>query len=293
MSVFSEQITRLQNGLVNAKTGIEGLGGSVTVAGSSPTIEEIITGIGSIPQGGGGGQDYFALLEEVLDTVATDQPYRHIMLVSNANDQFTNTQTRGNSGLQWWTSDGAYYTGEKITHTWDKTKDTDNGMGFGSRWVLMSRSNEAGFVLGPEDIIYCVVDDGSMNSNSCLKTKYRMIGLKFRKPEKRTWSSTINNLNYAGLYSCNSLQVVDGMNFEGITTAGNGLQCRSIGVFKNTSNIGSDLSLIADHLTRDTMLNLFNALIEGSHTLTLGATCLSRLTDADKAIATGKGWTLA
>lgn len=293
MSVFSEQNIRLLSGLQNAKTAIEEKSGSVTLAGTSPTIEEIVAGIGTIEQGGGGGQDYFALLEEVLDTVATDQPYRHAMLISNANDTFVNTQTRGNSGLKWWTSDGAYYTGEKVTHTWDKTKDTDNGMGFGSRWVVMSRSNEDGFVLGPEDMVYCVVDDGAMNSNSCLKSKYRLIGLKFRKPEKRTWSSTINTLNYAGLYTCNSLQVIDGMNFEDITTIGNGMQCRSFGVFKNTSNIASDMALIADHLTREAMLNLFNALVEGNHTLTLGAACLARLTDADKAIATGKGWTLA
>lgn len=295
MSVFSEQIIRLRNGLVNAKSGIEGLGGSVTVAGSSPTIEEIITGIGSIPQGGGGGQDYFALLEEALDTTATDQPFRHAFLVSNANDTFSSTASMGNSNAQWWTSDGSYYSGNTINHTWDKTKDTDDGYGFGSRWVIYSRSNENGYYLNCDDIIYSVIDDGAMSNNACFKGKARLIGVKWRKPGKRSFASTITSLNYAGFNGCTSLQILDGFNGTGITTFGNGLQCGSIGVFKNISNITSDLKLISNLLTRQSLINIFNALEQTStsKTLTIGSACLGRLTDADKAIATGKGWTLA
>lgn len=295
MSVFSEQITRLQDGLINAKTGIEGLGGSVTLAGSSPTIEEIITGIGSIPQGGGGGQDYFALLEEALDTTATDQPFRHAFLVSNADDTFSSTASMGNAGAQWWTSDGSYYSGNTINHTWDKTKDTDDGYGFGSRWIIYSRSNENGYCLNCDDVIYCVIDDGSMSNNACFKSKARLLGVKWLKPEKRSFAATINSLNYAGFNGCNSLQILDGFNGTGITTFGNGLQCGSIGVFKNISGITSDLKLISNLLTRQSIINIFNGLEQTStaKTLTLGSACLGRLTDADKAIATGKGWTLA
>lgn len=295
MSVFSEQITRLQNGLVNAKTGIEGLGGSVTLAGSSPTIEEIITGIGSIPQGGGGGQDYFALLEEALDATATDQPFRHAFLVSNANDTFVSTASMGNSNAQWWTSDGSYYSGNTINHTWDKTKDTDDGYGFGSRWIIYSRSNENGYCLNCDDVIYCVIDDGSMSNASCFKTKTRLLGIKWRSASKSSFAPTITGLNYGGFNGCNSLQIMDGFNGTGITTFGNGLQCGSIGVFKNISGITSDLKLISNLLTRQSIINIFNGLEQTStaKTLTLGSACLGRLTDADKAIATGKGWTLA
>ena len=295
MSAFSEQNTRLLTGLQNAKTAIEEKSGSVTVAGTSPTIEEIVAGIGTIEQGGGGGQDYFALLEAALVTTAADQPYRHAFLVSNANDTFSSTASMGNSGAQWWTSDGAYYSGNTINHTWDKTKDTDDGYGFGSRWIIYSRSNENGYCMNADDVIFCVIDDGSMSNNACFKTKPRLLGVKWLKPEKPAFASTITSLNYAGFNGCNSLQILDGFNGEGITTFGNGLQCGSIGVFKNITNITSELKLTANLLDRQSLINLMNALGTTSteKILTVGAVCLERLTDADKAIATGKGWTLA
>jgi len=53
-------------------------------------------------------------------------------------------------------------------------------------------------------------------------------------------------------------------------------------------------------LTHDSLMNVINALADYSqdtsgtaHTLTLGATNLAKLTNAEKAIATQKGWTLA
>lgn len=295
MSAFSEQNARLLSGLRNAKAAVEEKSGSITLAGTSPTIEEIVAGIGTIEQGGGGGQDYFVLLEEALATTAADQPYRHAFLVSNANDTFSSTASMGNSGAQWWTSDGAYYSGNTINHTWDKTKDTEDGYGFGSRWIIYSRSNENGYCMNADDVIFCVIDDGSMSNNACFKSKARLLGMKWLKPEKRTFAATITSMNYAGFNGCNSLQILDGFNGTGITTFGNGLQCASIGVFKNISGITSELKLTSNLLTRQSILNIFNALEQTSvaKTLTVGAACLARLTDADKAIATGKGWTLA
>lgn len=51
-------------------------------------------------------------------------------------------------------------------------------------------------------------------------------------------------------------------------------------------------------LTHDSIMSLFNVLKNyagsgSTYTVTLGATNLAKLTDAEKAIATGKGWTLA
>ena len=51
-------------------------------------------------------------------------------------------------------------------------------------------------------------------------------------------------------------------------------------------------------LTHDSLMSIINALKDYSgsgttYTVTLGATNLAKLTDAEKAIATGKGWTLA
>lgn len=295
MSVFSEQNTRLLTSLRNAKTAIETKSGSVAIAGMSPTIEEIITGIDTIPQGGGGGQDYFALLEEVLDTTATDQPFRHAFLVSNANDVFSSTASMGNSNAQWWTSDGGYYSGHIVNHTWDKTKDRDDGYGFGARWIIYSRTNENGYCMNSDDTIYAVVDDGAMSNNACFKGKVRLLGVKFRKPNQRSYAATISSLNYAGFNNSNALQILDGFNGEGISTFGNGLQCTALGVLKNTSKIASELKLTSNFLTKGALLNLVSALetAQTATTLTIGTACLARLTDEEKAIATGKGWTLA
>jgi len=49
----------------------------------------------------------------------------------------------------------------------------------------------------------------------------------------------------------------------------------------------------ATMLTHDSIVALLNSLPTASCTLTLGATNLAKLTDAEKAIATNKGWTLA
>lgn len=61
----------------------------------------------------------------------------------------------------------------------------------------------------------------------------------------------------------------------------------------------SSLSLgTAPKLTHESLLSFINALYDfsatgGTHTATFGATNLAKLTDAEKAIATQKGWTLA
>ena len=48
-------------------------------------------------------------------------------------------------------------------------------------------------------------------------------------------------------------------------------------------------------LTHDSLMNVINSIqtVTSSKTLTLGTTNLAKLTDAEKQIATDKGWTLA
>lgn len=59
-------------------------------------------------------------------------------------------------------------------------------------------------------------------------------------------------------------------------------------IAQNTSFSSSTL------LTHDSLMSIINALKDGaSNTLTLGSANLAKLTDAEKAIATQKGWTLA
>jgi hypothetical protein len=60
---------------------------------------------------------------------------------------------------------------------------------------------------------------------------------------------------------------------------------------KNGFNVSNSPKLTHDSLMR--ILNCLEAKTEGTWTVTLGATNLAKLTDAEKAIATEKGWTLA
>ena len=66
----------------------------------------------------------------------------------------------------------------------------------------------------------------------------------------------------------------------------------NLGGFKNLS-VSLDLSA-STAITADSMVNVFNnlATVTTSTALTLGETNLAKLTDEEKAIATGKGWTL-
>ena len=63
--------------------------------------------------------------------------------------------------------------------------------------------------------------------------------------------------------------------------------------------VGNDIYLgRSDHLTHDSLMSIINALKDYSgtsttKTLTIGTTNQAKLTDAEKAIATQKGWTIA
>jgi surface protein len=73
-------------------------------------------------------------------------------------------------------------------------------------------------------------------------------------------------------------------------------RCTNLTNFKAPKNIGIALSFSnSTNLTHDSLMSIINnlATVSSSTTLTLGYTNLSKLTDEEKAIATGKGWTLA
>ena len=88
----------------------------------------------------------------------------------------------------------------------------------------------------------------------------------------RSTAETLFNTAFTGCYS-----------LENITISG------VIG--QNGFNVSA-----CNKLTHDSLMSIINALqtkTSGTWTLTLGATNLAKLTDAEKAIATEKGWTLA
>ena len=62
-------------------------------------------------------------------------------------------------------------------------------------------------------------------------------------------------------------------------------------------NINTDLDISSStKFTREELVEIIGNLkaqTSGSKTLSMGSTNLAKLTDEDKAVATGKGWTLA
>jgi hypothetical protein len=76
-------------------------------------------------------------------------------------------------------------------------------------------------------------------------------------------------------------------------------QCTALKNLKITGKIGENLDLHwSEGLTHDSIMNVIGCLVDYSgsgktFTLTLGATNLAKLSDVEKGIATGKGWTLA
>ena len=114
---------------------------------------------------------------------------------------------------------------------------------------------------------------------------------------------TIPELNLTGVqkldgafYNCKSLQSIPHINASSIDSFRDTFYgCKSISSFK-MYNIKYDLNLSASNMfTRESLVEILNNLstVTSTKTLTLGSTNLAKLTDADKAIATNKGWTLA
>lgn len=115
---------------------------------------------------------------------------------------------------------------------------------------------------------------------------------------------TRNCTDFRNAFSeCRVLETIHGIDFSSATSVVSTFNyCAKLknitinGVIKITG-----LSFSASPLlTHDSLMSIINALYDyvsegttGTYTLTLGSTNLAKLTDAEKAIATQKGWTLA
>lgn len=114
---------------------------------------------------------------------------------------------------------------------------------------------------------------------------------------------TSNGTNFSSFcYSCDNLETVGGINITNATNISGmfnySTKLTNItfdGVIKLTGLYFAQHTL----LTHDSLMSAINALYDyasegttGTFKLTLGSTNLAKLTDAEKAIATQKGWTL-
>ena len=109
-------------------------------------------------------------------------------------------------------------------------------------------------------------------------------------------TSNVTNMNGTFSY-CSELTAIPQLDTSNVTDMSNMFAgCSKLEAIHMT-NINANLSISASTLfTREALVEIIGNLkaqTSGSKTLTMGSTNLAKLTDEDKAVATGKGWTLA
>ena len=109
---------------------------------------------------------------------------------------------------------------------------------------------------------------------------------------------TSNVTNMSNMFiGCYKLTTIPQLDTSNVTNMGYMfISCSKLEAIHMT-NINANLSISVSTLfTREALVEIIGNLkaqTSGSKTLTMGSTNLAKLTDEDKAVATGKGWTLA
>ena len=109
-------------------------------------------------------------------------------------------------------------------------------------------------------------------------------------------TSNVTNMGYM-FFNCSNLTAIPQLDTSNVTNMDSMFyHCSKLEAIHMT-NINANLSIRASTLfTREALVEIIGNLkaqTSGSKTLTMGSTNLAKLTDEDKAVATGKGWTLA
>lgn len=110
--------------------------------------------------------------------------------------------------------------------------------------------------------------------------------------------SAASDLSYCFSYctKMTSLTLPDGFGQAATSLYNCFAGCTALTDITGNPNFKSSLSLSPCHnLTHDSIMVVINGLqtVTGTKTLTLGSTNLAKLSDAEKKVATDKGWTLA
>lgn len=297
MNNIADKLAHLSGTKQAIRSAIEGKG--VAVA-DGDTFRSFADKIRSISGGTTGSTDWLAFLEQALNDTQTASACRHIQLITDSRDSFSVTATNGNSDMVFYTSDGAvlpWVTGSGVSHTWDKSKDIPFDGLFKCRWIICCMTGPTGYPQTLDDALYSVVDGMTVTNNSIYKGKRLLRGIKFINGAG--WRDTLTSMTYAMANGCVSLNLLDGMDFQYVTAAmTNSCFATSLTTLRNISGIKVSIDLKNNAmLGHDSLLCVLNALADVSggtaQTLTLGTDLLGLLSNAEKAIATGKGWTLA
>ena len=166
-------------------------------------------------------------------------------------------------------------------------------------WPMEPTNPRAVFTGDRSDIIVVpnvmVVDtEGITNLGYCFQNCASLTSLTL--PDGFGQNATIMGGCFQNCASLTSLTLPDGFG-QNATIMGNCFyNCKALTTITGNPNFKVSFNLLSStELTHDSLMVIINGLqtVTETQTLTLGSTNLAKLTDAEKKVATDKGWTLA
>jgi len=312
---ISENAVTIRDGLTALKSKMTD---NLTEKGVTPdetSLNTLADNILDVPAGGGGWQpsdwpDIKAILQ--ADTTP-GYGGKYIQLITDHYD--TTTLTVSANVLAYRTSDGAFYTAT-TTHMWDKELDIPGERGGNTRWVIGYTPEVSAPVL-PDNVLWVVLDlmlsiPGAQTQNKRLLRRFEFLGEKnisptltnivnlfggcyslTHIPEKLDFSKVVSMSS--AFNNCYSLMHVPSvLDLSSATEVGYVFQgCLWVKSFKIYGlKVSANISATTFFTHDDLLYTLQNLQTVTGQTLTLGATNLAKLSTEERAIATGKGWTL-
>ena len=153
------------------------------------------------------------------------------------------------------------------------------------------------YMLKEVDLTDWVIDDGNLTVKNTVNSMFT--GMRSCKVIKAPLPITVTNGSMSYLFDSTVCEYIDisGMNLRGSTNSNlpSMAHCPIVDFYPPLLPAVSVKCDNCTRLSRESLVRLFKALpaVTSTKTITIGQTNRLKLTDADKAIATGKGWAIA
>ena len=288
MGTTSEKLNKILSTKEAIKTAIINKGVAVQ---ESDTFASYASKISSIPSGSIKPIDYLYGVFNQYNTLSSR--IELIMISAVNNDPYINTYSGNPNDTYFVFSDGSVTFSKIVTHQWDTSQDIDLGGQFKYRWVLCVYGEGSIYGIGlPLATTHIIISNVARGNNAFKDLKYleelHFINNTTFLPTSWSWSFILGD---------GRLNVLKGVNCGIATNLSNAFSAESLTTVENISNINVAILFESKFLTKQSLLNILNALKDntGNPTLTctLRAENLAKLSTQEKAIATNKNWTLA
>ena len=304
---ISDQITRLNNAKAAIKESIENKGVSVS---STAKLDEYAALINNIETGSGsGGNPYYEDLFN--DRTNNGLNFAYLLCYSSATSlDVSSLDTSKATNMQ-----HMFYYCNKLTSldvsnfNTSKVKNMSYMFGFCNILTLLEGLNNfnTSNITDMSYMFYSCNNLATLDLSSFDTSNVTNMANMFYYCNNLTSidvssfdTSNVTNISYI-FQNCNKLASLDLSNWDisKVTASyaiSNAFNCPALTDFKAPKNINVAVDFSkCTNLTHDSLMSIINNLTTKTSTtkLTLGTTNLAKLTDDEKAIATGKNWTLA